>query len=1260
MGTLRRGIAVLALLVVGLTGCSTHRPASSTELLDSAAERVQKGSEEARTLAFAGFHAYLVKGDAAAAKQLFEAAVARDAADPYALEGQRLLARRAAHVDRAITAALELAARAPRHPLAASAARYVLDQVGTAPALDDAILEGTRKALAAGAEGEAAQLLRSARLAVFNLRNDDAARTATLRDMGAAAEATLVGPFSPFHHLSFDTLTAPEREGSLAGPLTGAFGPLSPRPLRTPDGHFTLLGEPGEGDIYLLAFDAEVPADGDYVVRTVSHTTHKVLLDGATVFERRTITRTAPTVTARAVRLSAGKHRFLVKLAKDQGSGALSFSLPRVDGQPSGVKVTAATGAAPVWGAKRSFSEAAGFYPAAADFAAALEDEASGLLATFLAARDGLGRDPDGTKRLLASLEPATFTAPLLTLRAELAARDRTLPTKVARGRATRDLEAALAKDPRDVAALMLRAELALGDNQPAAALETLKAASEASGPEGFPVHLLRARAALALDVDAQAEELITQALEAQPGLCDALSVRYSLARRRDAVARMDESVAAMEKCHSGLSRAAEHARVRGDLDTTIRNYEAVLAREPGNVSVGTSLASAYVSQRRWDEATATLRGLSALWPRHALLLKRLADVREYAGDAAGALALREQALALDGSDLSLRRAVERARTGKELLQDWAVDGREAIANYMANPGPEDSAAAYVLDAAAVQVFPDGSIVNRIHTIQKALEQSGIQEIAEVQLPSGAQVLALRTLKADGTVLEPENIENKETVSLPGVQVGDFVEVEYLQMEHSRGPAQPGFTASAFYFQIPNMPNHHARYTVLAPRGMGMKVDAHGMKVPEPRVEGDWEVFHFETRRVPPLIPEPNAPASANEYMPFVVVGAGTTGNDELVTVYADAFLDRATITSEVEDFARRAAEGKKGREAVKALYAAVMERISGRDAGLTQTAAATLAQDRGSRLMLLKAGLEALGVPARVALVRTFNADPSPYLFPEPSLLPYAALRVELPGEEPVWLDSVVRFGPFGELPEPAMGGMEAYLLPEPGRPLEKVKTPPLKENTGKQVKLALELTEDGRLLGKGVETYSGFEAAQLAEAFQQLAAESRKQALQGAVGRYFSGAELSSLELEHTEKVGAPFVLRYEFTVPRFARVEGEGRQGIAPLTFPSLLGREYVQLSRRETPLFLDRTQANQVHVELTLPEGWRLADPQPELKVETPFGRFVRREKQEGRTLTINESLTLHRNRIAPSNYDAFAQFAGDVDLIQTRDLFLVKQ
>lgn len=1258
MRTFRRGLTALA-LVAGLTGCPRPSSVVAPHVLESAAERAGRGDVEARTLAFAGFHAYLVTGDAKLAQERFDAAVKQDPGDPYALEGQALLARRNGQSDRALAASLEVVKRAPRHPVAAIAARYALDRVGTSRAEDDTILKGVDAGLAAGAQGETAYLLRAARLAVASLRADTASQAQTLKDLGGASEATLVGPFSPFHVLSIDDALAPEKDGAFTGPFTGAYGPLAVRTLRAPDGRLDLGGEPGHGDMYALGIDAEVAQAGVYVLRTVSQTSHRVMMDGAPVLERRDWARTASTVSVRALELPAGKHRFVVKMSRDNTQGGLTFALLKADGGAAQVRLTAATGPAPRWSAAApGEAEASALYPGAEDLAQALQAEAGETLAVFLAARDGLARDPDGAKRLMSRLEATTPA--LLTLRAEQAAQDRGIPSKVARGRATRDLEAALAKDPGNVSALLLRANLFLDDGQPATALDTLKTARDAVKPAGFPVHLLLARAALALDVDAQAEVALASALEAQPGLCEALGLQYSLARRRDAVARTDELVKAQEGCPGADARRVDHLRTRGDVEGAAKGYQQLLTQDPDNLTTAASLSATYVSLRRYDDAAKVLQSLATVWPRNSEILKRLADVREYAGQGAEALKLREQALKLDGSDLSLRRAVERAKSGRELLAAYAIDGKEALKAYEAAPVTGGSSAAYVLDAAAVQAYPDGSLVNRIHTIQKALEQSGVQDIAEVNLPRGAQVLALRTLKSDGRVLEPENFEGKDTVSLPGVQVGDSVEVEYLLAENDRGPAQPGFTASAFYFQIANQPNAWSTYTVVAPKGSGMKVDAHGMKAPPPEVKGDVEVFHYDARRVPPFIPEPDAPPSGNEYLPFVMVGAGETGNDGLARVYGDAFQDRWLLTSEVEDFARQATQGKKGLEAVRALHAAVMKRFSGRDASLAQSAASTVAQDRGSRLTVMKAGLESLGIPSRIAAVRTFNTDPATYLFPADALLPYAALRVEVPGEQPVWLDTSVRFGPFGELPEAAMGEREAYLLPEPGKALQKVKTPPLKPRAGKDVKLTLELTAEGKLSGQGEETYSGFEAAQIADAFEQLSAESRNQALQGAVARYFGGAELSSVKLEHLEEVGAPFVLRYAFTVPRFGRAEGDSRMALGPLTFPALLGRRYVQLSTRTTPLYIDDTEATRTQVALTLPQGWKLSDPQARLKVDSEFGHFTREEKQDGRTLSIAESIRLPRARVTPAEYEKFSAFAGDVDLLQVRELFLVKQ
>ncbi|MFP2933419.1 hypothetical protein ACLESO_51380, partial [Pyxidicoccus sp. 3LG] len=93
MRTFRRGLAALA-FVAALSGCPRSSTSVTPRVLESAAERAEKGTEEARTLALAGFHAYLMAGDAALAQQRFDSAVAKDAGDAYALAGQHLLARR--------------------------------------------------------------------------------------------------------------------------------------------------------------------------------------------------------------------------------------------------------------------------------------------------------------------------------------------------------------------------------------------------------------------------------------------------------------------------------------------------------------------------------------------------------------------------------------------------------------------------------------------------------------------------------------------------------------------------------------------------------------------------------------------------------------------------------------------------------------------------------------------------------------------------------------------------------------------------------------------------------------------------------------------------------------------------------------------------------------------------------------------------------------------------------------------------------------
>src|SRR5262249_30552944 len=144
---------------------------------------------------------------------------------------------------------------------------------------------------------------------------------------------------------------------------------------------------------------------------------------------------------------------------------------------------------------------------------------------------------------------------------------------------------------------------------------------------------------------------------------------------------------------------------------------------------------------------------------------------------------------------------------------------------------------------------------------------------------------------------------------------------------------------------------------------------------------------------------------------------------------------------------------------------------------------------------------------------------------------------------------------GPFGQLPEQAAGLRQAWLMPEPGRAGRGVQTPVQPKEDGKQVEPKLSLAADGGLPGWGHGRVGGREAAQLAEALEQLSPDQKNQALQSAPSRYFGGAELSGLRLDGKREVGASMTVHYEFRAPRYGRLEtDQKRMSIPPLTFPA----------------------------------------------------------------------------------------------------------
>ena len=583
---------------------------------------------------------------------------------------------------------------------------------------------------------------------------------------------------------------------------------------------------------------------------------------------------------------------------------------------------------------------------------------------------------------------------------------------------------------------------------------------------------------------------------------------------------------------------------------------------------------------------------------------------------------------------------------GREVVDDLALDAQAALRAYQRSPHQNGTSAVMVLDAAEVDIHPGAVATERTQQVIHVLDQAGVEQHGEVSLPAGAEVIALRTIKPDGRILEPERgDEGKGSISLAGLEPGDFVEIDYV-----RGVRPPfgtlGYAADTFYFAAPGERLVRSIYLVRAPAGAGLVADAHG-GLPAPTIspEGGAAVMRAEVRDAVPFVPEPESPAMV-ELLPSVDAGVGMD-REALQRGVADRLWGLALPTLEIRALAgqiRAEAADKSPAGLVQAAYARVAKAVLGEGSPL-EDASAALSRGRGSRLLVLQAVLEALGIEARVALVRPFGADPAPHRFATAALYPSQLLRVRAGGET-FWLDPSSRMSPFGAIPD-ALTGCEALILPAPGEPLPVDRTParsPVPDR--RESALSISLAPDGAGELSGSDRYSGSLAAALKGQLEPLDASQRRQALEAMLSRMFQGMSLSEVAFEGEDDPEAPLVIRWRGRSQRLARPV-EGGLVIEPGPIPAQLAARYLHLATRATPLLLQGADRSTARVEIAAPPGLRVLAEPPAHK-ETPFGSYQRIDRAEGSGLLREEQLVIERGRIAPERYRDFSAFVAEVD------------
>ena len=1222
-----------ALLVAGCAGAGANAPSTGerSEVRDVAGRLV-------------------VANDVEKASRAAEKARSRRSASPWTHVGAALLARRSLDAEGEVASLVAAVGAGPGDPVALVALRRLAELAETSPDRAREVEAGLAP-LAPRLAGLAAYRARVARIMSAEVLGEHPRAAALRAENGAISAWSLAGPFGLYAALDLETPYPPEQgiwPTSVAAPL--GLPERATRRLPAPDGSVSLEGEPVDGDVYYLAADVDVARGGRYLASLGTQMSARLWIDGRALLERRAAIAHLPTLEHVPVELAPGRHRLLVKVARGRHRSGLHVALAREDGAPSDVRSAEAVSgpSTPVAGAAPP-----PLFMTGRELESRLEPDAGTVLARYLAARDVTGSDRDTAKAMLAeALALAPASAALHAARADALENDSTLDDSVSRARQEADLREALARDPGHAEA---RTELArllvqtsrLDDGDAALAALDAQAASRPLALE------VRARAAEERGLSERADALASQA--GAGATCGSLEIALSLAERRRAVSREDELVRLRASCRGGRERLAGHLRRRGDPRGAAEALAPLVEARPWDPEPVLARASALFAAGDAKGAVAAVEALAAIWPRNARFWARVGEQRELAGDLPGARQARERALALDGGDLGLRRALA-LEDGPEVLADLAEDGDAALAAYAAAKRPTDTSSTMVLDAAAVEIHPGGTATERTHQIIQVLDQRGVEQYGEIAVPAGADVLILRTRKPDGRRLEPERAgATKGTVSLAGLEPGDFVEVEWLRSE--RG-IPGGFAADPFYFQVAGTRIQRSTYAVAAPAALGLEVDAHGMPAPVAERKGDRLVLRAERTAIPALVPEPGA-SPPTEYLPFLHVGVGA-GRDALQRQMSEAVADRTRPTEELRALAAqiRTAAGPTATPAdlVRTAYARVAKQVLGTGGGLADDASEVLSRGRGSRLVVLKAVLDGLGMRSRFALVRPFTADPAPYRFPGHGLYSQLILRVEAGGET-FWLDPSMRQAPFGLL-QPSALDSEALVLAAPGEPLEVVRTPArgLVED-GRDVAVRIALAPDASAEISGTDTYRGALAAGAKAAVERLDPASRRQAVEAMLARSFRGLAVSEAAFEGEEDPQAPLVIRWKGTARDVMRATAAGAV-LDGSPFAARLGARFVQVAARTTPLLVGQPERSTLRVEVVPPPGL-IARPEPGDTLATPFGTYTRSDHVEGLALVREERLVLERGRIAPGRYTDFASFAASVDAVQERPLALTR-
>ncbi len=995
--------------------------------------------------------------------------------------------------------------------------------------------------------------------------------------------------------------------------------------------------EPVAGGIFYTETFIDLPAERELLVAVQG--AYRVSIDDAVVLDRDTRTWGVWGKFAVRVRLSAGRHRILARIANPE----TSIRLMKPDGTPLGIESSDDPRPPYVLTPPVVLDDPNVLAQFVKDGKpVGVDDDLARYLGSYLA---HVEEEDDVASVLIEPLvnEPSQATAASLAMAAIFAEKDPIFPESDRHDLARDMRQRAAAKDPE---LWWPRFWLALDGAEkkglPDAVEEIRKLADHFRDVPEIPQGLaqLYGRLNWIAERSVLLKELATRFPRNVRVLQDVLEVLEDQGRHLEG----DRIAARIKSLDPDSEIEVDRALSRRDYPAAVQELKRLGQRRPDRKDIADRIIDVMA---RGGDGAGTLPMLEralAGRPRDAKLRLGLADARFATGNK---LALRHavaDAILAGGSLVELAEAVELVE-GMTELEPYRLDGIAIVKAYQASGTEMEGNAARVLDYSTLWVHPDGSSRMLEHELIRIQSQEAIGKMAEQKLPDGL-LLKMRVIKKDGTILEPELVPGKQTATMPHLEIGDYIETESITTRGGDGQLGHRYLGPHWFFREADVAYWRSEFVVIAPKDRPLVIETRG-DVPPPKIRQDGPLLVRRWRvDKSPAAPEEPASAPIQEFLPSVRIGWGISLSDHLSRL-ADAASDELPRDPRLGRVAAQIVGAERSDEQrARKLYRWILANVEdGRESD-------------GRRVIIGKSGNRAsafiylcrtLGIPVEMAVTKDKLSAPPLGAISEAEQFDDFIIRVG--GAKPEWMTVHDKFAPYGYVPA-GLRGQTVYRL-IPGTPRETTTAQGasdgvLYEGTG-------EIQGDGTAAIELAQKFVGQAAMGLRAGLEQLPPAQLHDVIEGKLlAQAIPGARLGKMSVENQADLDQPIVMRMSVRVSDFAR--RRGRDLVMAPPFPIRIS-QITRLPRRQTPLLLGEPTYASIRLSFKLPPGARVVSSLAPIEIKDRDRKVTVRDRQEGQNLVLERVIDIPAGRVEPAAYPELQNFARRADEATMRDIVI---